>query len=225
VHKDRVIGARGLYLGYKSDEIVIQNGNFDIYEKDFVFISGPSGSGKSTLLKSLYGALKVMQGNLEVCGMDMASMNKRKLSLLRKHIGVVFQDFKLINEWTIEKNVTLPLLINGYSKEICKSQAEKLLAHVRLSHKAHKYPKELSGGEQQRVALARALAHNPVLLLADEPTGNLDDYSSEMVWELLAGANRQLNMSIVVVTHRVPDYLGVDYRHFHIAAGEIDDFL
>lgn len=222
--KNRIISANGLHLGY-NDEIIISNGDFQISEQDFVFISGPSGSGKSTLLKSLYGALPVAEGSLEVCGMDMKNMGHSKLALLRKHIGVVFQNYRLINEWTIEKNVQLPLLINGYSKEICKSQSEKLLAHVRLSHKAHKYPKELSGGEQQRVALARALAHNPVLLLADEPTGNLDDYSSEMVWELLVGANRQLNMSVVVVTHRVPDYLGIEYRHFHIAAGEIDDFL
>ncbi|MFP4332966.1 MAG: cell division ATP-binding protein FtsE [Campylobacterales bacterium] len=222
---DRVISANELYLGYNSEDIVISRGEFDIYEKDFVFISGPSGSGKSTLLKSLYGALRILDGNLEVCGMSMANLNRNRLSLLRKHIGVVFQDYKLIHEWNVEKNVMLPLLINGYSKEVCKSQTEKLLSHVRLSHKAHKYPKELSGGEQQRVALARALAHNPVLLLADEPTGNLDDYSSEMVWDLLVGASSQLGMSVVVVTHRVPDYLGINYRHFHIAAGEIDDFL
>jgi cell division transport system ATP-binding protein len=222
---DRVISASELYLGYNSEDIVISRGEFDIYEKDFVFISGPSGSGKSTLLKSLYGALRILDGNLEVCGMSMANLNRNRLSLLRKHIGVVFQDYKLISEWNVEKNVMLPLLINGYSKEVCKSQTEKLLSHVRLSHKAHKHPKELSGGEQQRVALARALAHNPVLLLADEPTGNLDDYSSEMVWDLLVGASTQLGMSVVVVTHRVPDYLGINYRHFHIAAGEIDDFL
>lgn len=216
-----VVYANRLDLGYKDGERIIKKADFSIQSKDFVFISGPSGSGKSTLLKSLYGELDVQNGSLSVCGIDMEKIKSKKLNLLRRHLGIIFQDYKLIKEWTIEKNVSLPLLINGYSKEVCASQCERLLGHIKLSHKADNYPMELSGGEQQRVAMARALSHNPVLLLADEPTGNLDDYSSEVIWNLLKGANEQLNMTIVVVTHRIPDSLGLHYRHLHIEEGTL----
>lgn len=221
MNTNKVITAKELHLGYKGSESVIRGANFQIYTKDFVFISGPSGSGKSTLLKSFYGELPVQNGILNVCGIDMSQLSKKRLNLLRRHLGIIFQDYKLIKEWPIEKNVMLPLLINGYAKDVCKAQAERLLGHIKLTHKSNKYPLELSGGEQQRVAMARALSHNPVLLLADEPTGNLDDYSSEVIWNLLKGANEQLNMTIVVVTHRIPDNMGIDYRHFHIEEGTL----
>ena len=115
----------------------------------------------------------------------------------------------------------IPLKINGYSHEISKDQANKLLAHVRLSHRAGYYPNELSGGEQQRVAVARALAHNPKIIIADEPTGNLDDYSADLVWNLLKGANEQLGITVVVVTHRVPRNLGIKFRQLSIDDGII----
>jgi cell division transport system ATP-binding protein len=98
-----------------------------------------------------------------------------------------------------------------------------LLKHVRLKHQAGKFPKELSGGEQQRVAMARALAHNPILILADEPTGNLDDYSSQLIWNLLEGANEQLKTTVIVVTHHIPQSMNVDYKHFHIEYGSINE--
>jgi len=219
---DNIIIAKELQLGY-SDSNIIKSANFSIKSKDFVIISGASGSGKSTLLKSFYADLSVQSGYLNVCGMHMHNLAKSKVSLLRRHMGVIFQDYKLILDWSIEKNVMLPLLINGYTKDIAIAQTEKLLEHVNLSIKALRYPYELSGGEQQRVALARAMSHNPLIVLADEPTGNLDDYSSELVWSLLKNANRQLGMTIVVVTHRIPDDLGVDYRHFHINDGVVNE--
>lgn len=118
----------------------------------------------------------------------------------------------------------LPMVINGYKKEVCKSQVEKLLVHIKLSHKANKFPLELSGGEQQRVAMARALAHNPTIILADEPTGNLDDYSSELIWNLLKGVNEQLGITVVVVTHRMPDRLNIPFRRLHIEEGVVYEF-
>lgn len=220
---DKVIVADNLSLSYSKDETIINKVSFSINSGSFVFITGASGSGKSTLLKSMYGALKPVDGSLVVAGVELKGVTKSKLNLLRKHIGIVFQDYKLVKEWTIEKNIMLPLIISGYDKGVTQNQVDSLLKHVRLKHQAGKYPLELSGGEQQRVAMARALAHNPTLILADEPTGNLDDYSSQLIWNLLAGANEQLNSTVIVVTHHIPESLNVDYKHFHIEYGSIHE--
>jgi cell division transport system ATP-binding protein len=220
---DKVIIAENLSLSYKEFETIISKATFSIDAGSFVFITGASGSGKSTLLKSFYGAIEPRAGGLVVGGVKMSRISTSKLNFLRRHIGIVFQDYKLIKEWTIEKNVMLPLIISGYTKDISGAQVEKLLGHVKMIHQSGKYPPELSGGEQQRVAMARALAHNPILILADEPTGNLDDYSSQVIWNLLEGANTQLKTTIIVVTHHIPDGLTVPYKHFHIELGTIHE--
>ncbi len=220
---DKVIVAENLSLSYSKDETIINKVSFSIDSGSFVFITGASGSGKSTLLKSLYGALKPKEGSLVVAGVELRGVSKSKLNLLRKHTGIVFQDYKLVKEWTIEKNIMLPLIISGYDKSVQQTQVDTLLKHVRLKHQAGKYPKELSGGEQQRVAMARALSHNPVLILADEPTGNLDDYSSQLIWNLLEGANTDLKSTVIVVTHHIPESMGIDYKHFHIEYGSIHE--
>jgi len=220
---NKVIIAKDLSLSYSSNETIINKANFSISSGNFVFITGASGSGKSTLLKSLFGALKPKQGSLVVGGVELNGVSRSKLNLLRRHIGIVFQDYKLIKEWTIDKNIMLPLLINGYMKSVANAQVDKLLKHVRLNHQSGKYPLELSGGEQQRVAMARALSHNPILILADEPTGNLDDYSSQLIWNLLEGANSQLKTTVIVVTHHIPKNISVEYKHFHIEYGSINE--
>jgi cell division transport system ATP-binding protein len=220
---DKVIIAKDLSLAYSDDETIINEANFDINSGSFVFITGASGSGKSTLLKSLYGALKPKQGSLVVGGVELNKVSRSKLNFLRRHIGIVFQDYKLVKEWNIVKNIMLPLIINGYVKSVAENQVDKLLKHVRLSHQAEKFPLELSGGEQQRAAMARALAHNPIMILADEPTGTLDDYSADLIWKLLEGANEQLKTTVIVVTHNIPQNLNVDYRHFHIEYGSIHE--
>lgn len=220
---DKVIIADNLSLSYKEFETIISKATFSIDAGSFVFITGASGSGKSTLLKSFYGAIEPRAGTLAVGGVKMNKISTSKLNFLRRHIGIVFQDYKLIKEWTIEKNVMLPLIISGYTKDVSGAQVEKLLGHVKLIHQSGKYPPELSGGEQQRVAMARALAHNPILILADEPTGNLDEYSSQVIWNLLEGANTQLKTTIIVVTHHIPDGLNVPYKHFHIELGSIHE--
>lgn len=220
---DKVIIAENLSLSYKEFETIISKASFSIDAGSFVFVTGASGSGKSTLLKSLYGAIEPRGGNLMVGGVKMNRISTSKLNFLRRHIGIVFQDYKLIKEWTIEKNVMLPLIISGYTKDISGTQVQKLLGHVKLIHQAGKYPPELSGGEQQRVAMARALAHNPILILADEPTGNLDEYSSEVIWNLLEGANTQLKTTIVVVTHHIPSSIKVPYKHYHIEMGNLHE--
>ncbi len=214
-----VVSAQKLSLGYGGDEPIIAETDLSINSGDFVFITGKSGSGKSTILKSFYGELLPQRGSLNICGVNIKKLNRVKLNKLRRYLGIVFQDYKLIDSWTIEKNIMLPLMIGGFSKSVCEAQALKLLRHVKLTHKIGKYPLELSGGEQQRVAIARALAHNPVLILADEPTGNLDNYSSEVIWNLLKNAREHLGTTVVVVTHHIPSTIGVDYKHFFIDKG------
>jgi len=212
-----VIHASHLTLAYdKGEKEIIKDANFSIKKGEFVFITGPSGSGKSTLLKSLYGQLKPSEGSLVVGGLDLANVGKSKLQELRTHMGIIFQDYKLVNEWTVAKNVVLPLMIAGYSTEIQDTQARRLLKHVKLSEHAERYPLELSGGEQQRVGVARALAKNPVVILADEPTGNLDDYSSNVIWDLMENACQQLDTTVLVVTHKIPTIFSLPYRHFII---------
>ena len=220
---DKVIIADNISLSYGGEETIINKANFSINSGSFIFITGASGSGKSTLLKSLYGALKPQEGSLIVGGVELKAVTTSKLNFLRRHIGIVFQDYKLVKEWTIEKNIMLPLIINGYEKSVTQNQVDSLLKHVRLKHQAGKYPKELSGGEQQRVAMARALSHNPILILADEPTGNLDDYSAQLIWNLLVGANEQLKTTVIVVTHHIPENINVEYKHFHIEYGGISE--
>lgn len=216
-----MIEAKNIYLSYDENKYIIKKGNFSIKEKEFIFIGGTSGSGKSTLLKSFYGEIPLKHGNLTIAGQEVFGIRGKPLRRLRKDIGIIFQDYKLIKEWTIEENIMIPLKINGYSHDISKEQATKLLAHVKLSHRAGYYPNELSGGEQQRVAVARALAHNPKIIIADEPTGNLDDYSADVVWNLLKGANEQLGITVVVVTHRVPKNFGIRFRQLSIEDGII----
>lgn len=221
----KIISASGLCLGYENEQNLITDAKFDIYSDDFVFITGQSGSGKSTLLKSFYGQMKPSAGSLSVCLTNMTDITQQNLDKLRQRIGVVFQNYRLISEWNIEKNVMLPLMIKGLSASVCKNQATKLLKHVNLLHRADKFPNELSGGEQQRAAMARALAHNPNLLLCDEPTGSLDEYSSDVIWGLLRSAKEYLGTCIVVVTHHIPVSLRVPYRHLVIENGRIYEIL
>jgi len=212
-----IISASHLTLGYgNSDAAIIKNANFKIKKGDFVFITGPSGSGKSTLLRSFYGQLKPKSGNLLVGAQDMQKISKKKLQELRTHFGIIFQDYKLINEWSVAKNVVLPLIIAGYGVDVQETQAKRLLKHVKLSEHADRLPLELSGGEQQRIGVARALAKNPTLILADEPTGNLDEYSSNVIWDLMENACEQLDATVVVVTHRIPNIFNIPYRHLII---------
>jgi len=212
-----VIQASQLTLAYDNGaKEIIKDANFSIKKGEFVFITGPSGSGKSTLLKALYGQLKPTAGSLVVGGNDLAHIRRKKLQELRTHMGIIFQDYKLVNEWSVSKNVVLPLMIAGYSSEIQETQARRLLKHVKLSEHGDKYPLELSGGEQQRVGVARALSKNPVVILADEPTGNLDDYSSNVIWDLMENACQQLDTTVLVVTHKIPTIFSLPYRHFII---------
>ena len=205
---------------YEKHNPVIEDATFDIKKGEFVFLTGNSGSGKTTIIKSLYGAIKPIKGSISVLDFNMNKISSGKLNKLRRSVGVVFQDYKLIQEWNIEKNIMLPLLISGYSHDVCEKQVEKMLNYVKLYHKMAKYPKELSGGEQQRVAVARAISHSPDLIIADEPTGNLDEYSASVVMDLFKKVN-SVGTTIVIATHRTPSEFDFDFRHIHISEGKV----
>lgn len=222
--KDELVVAKDLTITYNNNEVVLNRLSFTIYEGDLIFITGKSGSGKSTLIKSIYGAIKPNSGFLRVNKTRLPTNSRSEIDKLRRNLGIVFQDYRLIEDWTIAKNISLPLIIGGYSQGVIKEQVRNLLSHVKLTHRQHRLPKELSGGEQQRAAVARALSHNPILILADEPTGNLDDYSTKLVLDLFVAVN-QLKKTVVIVTHRMPQNLEVNYRHFHIEDGELNELI
>jgi len=215
----KVVIAKNLVLGYKN-EIIINGGAFSLNSGDFVFLTGASGSGKTTLIRNLYGELKPKSGYLNIGGFDMMKISKSKLMQLRRYIGIVFQDYKLIKEWTIERNVRLPLTIAGISEDIQEQKVTKFLSKVKLAHMADKYPYELSGGEQQRAAIIRAIINEPVLILADEPTGNLDDYSAGLVMDLFKIAH-EIGITILIATHHLPNDFQLPYRHLHIEGKKI----
>ncbi|MBD2163797.1 cell division ATP-binding protein FtsE [Calothrix membranacea FACHB-236] len=174
--------------------------NLEVKEKEFLFITGPSGSGKSTLLKLLYGEELATQGEVIVDKFNMASLRGDRLSLLRRRIGIVFQDYKLIRQRTVSENITLVLQAQGYTRKEIQRRLEPTLKLVGLLSKADCFPDQLSGGEQQRVSIARAIVATPPLLFADEPTGNLDPDNSWQVMQILQKLN-SFGATVIVTTH------------------------
>jgi cell division transport system ATP-binding protein len=174
--------------------------NLQVKKGEFLFITGPSGSGKSTLLKLLYGAEFPSQGEVIVDDCNVAKMKGDRLSLLRRRIGIVFQDYKLIAQRTVAENVTFVLQAQGYNRKEIQRRLEPTLKLVGLVSKADCFPDQLSGGEQQRVSIARAIVGTPPLLLADEPTGNLDPDNSWQVMQILDKLNT-FGATVIVTTH------------------------
>ncbi|ADI63519.1 cell division ATP-binding protein FtsE [Trichormus azollae] len=174
--------------------------SIDIKKGEFLFITGPSGSGKSTFLKLLYGEESPTQGEVIVDGVNVANLKGDHLSFLRRRIGIVFQDYKLIAQRTVAENITFVLHAQGYTRKEIQRRLEPTLKLVGLSSKADRFPDQLSGGEQQRVSIARAIIATPPLLLADEPTGNLDPDNSWQVIEILEKLNT-FGATVIVTTH------------------------
>lgn len=174
--------------------------NLQIRQGDFLFITGPSGSGKSTLLKLLYGAERATQGEVLVSNHNLSQLRGDRLSLLRRRIGVVFQDYKLIPRRTVSENVAFVLWAQGFTRKEIHRRLNPTLKMVGLQDKSECFPDQLSGGEQQRVSIARAIVSTPPLLLADEPTGNLDMENSWQVIQILKKLNG-IGITVVVTTH------------------------
>lgn len=185
---------------YKSGVTAIHDLNLTIKKGEFVFIIGSTGCGKSTLIKLLYRGEKPTSGKILVGGIDVGKLRNRKVYKIRRKIGVVFQDFKLLNKLTVYENVAFALEVLGLPRSEIHSKVLKALELVGLKNKVKHYPHELSGGEQQRVAIARAIVNGPKILICDEPTGNLDADTSHEIMEVLDAINK-LGTTVIMVTH------------------------
>ena len=188
-------------FGYDLYHNVLDNINLNIEDGEFVFIIGKSGAGKSSLFKLLSHEYKPTSGKLIVNGQNLVNLPRKKVPYYRRSVGMVFQDFRLINKMTVFDNVAFVLRVTNHSTRYIKKRVPDVLSMVNLSDKADKYPGELSGGEQQRIAIARALASSPSLLIADEPTGNIDPELSRQLIKVLIDINKYLGVTIIVITH------------------------
>ena len=199
------IQVQDLYKSYQRDSMeipVLRNINLQIHEGEFVAFMGPSGSGKTTLLNLIAGIDKPTSGKILVAGIDVTELSESELAVWRsRNVGFIFQFYNLIPVLTALENVELPLILTPLSKKERRAHAEMALAVVGLAERMHHYPRQLSGGQEQRVAIARAVASDPAILVADEPTGDLDKASADEVLELMDRLNRELNKTILMVTH------------------------
>ncbi len=185
---------------YNNGAPALHDINLKIPSGDFVYVTGSSGAGKSTLLRLLYCAEKPSRGQILMGDRNTTRLSSRNIALLRRDIGFVFQDFKLLNSRTVFENIALPLQVQGISRQEISSRVYQVLQYVGLEYKLKRTPLELSGGEQQRVAIARAMVVNPRLLLADEPTGNLDHELAVEIMEMFARIN-ELGTTVLIATH------------------------
>ncbi len=188
------------YEGQIEDSVALVNVSFQIQKGEFVFIVGPSGSGKSTMIRLMMREISPSGGNIYIAGKDLAKLRRRQVSKYRRNIGIVFQDFRLLPDRNVYDNVAFAQRVIGAPKREIPKEVSKVLHLVGLSQKYKSFPNELSGGEQQRVAIARALVNNPMIILADEPTGNLDPQNSYEIMSLLEEINRR-GTTVVIVTH------------------------
>lgn len=194
--------------------------NLDIQPGEFISIVGMSGAGKSTLMKLIIGEEQLDHGKIFIDGIDMSTVKNKDLPYLRRKIGIVFQDIKLLSKRTAFENVAFAMEVSGHKKEQIEKDVPKILDLVGLIHKKNNFPNEMSGGEKQRVAIARSLAHRPVLLLADEPTGNLDEVNAAEVLDLLKKIN-ELGTTVILATHAADLVNKINKRVITIEAGQI----
>jgi cell division transport system ATP-binding protein len=187
---------------YQQDQLIVKNVWFDLEETEFAYLIGKTGSGKSSLLKTLYGELPLKEGEGHVSEYNLKRITKKEIPFLRRKIGIVFQDFQLLPDRTVIDNLAFVLGATGWKdKELIRKRALSCLQLVGIEQKANNFPHTLSGGEQQRVSIARALLNQPSLILADEPTGNLDPETSEEIMQLLIAVAKEENTAILMATH------------------------
>lgn len=187
---------------FQGDNLILGNVNFHVDKGEFVYLIGKTGTGKSSLLKTLYGDLYLKQGMGNVAGFDLSKLKWQNIPLLRRNLGIVFQDFRLLTDRNVRDNLEFVLKATGWKdKVLMKEKIDSVLAKVGLKNKGFKMTYELSGGEQQRVDIARALLNNPKLILADEPTGNLDPDTTDEIMQLLFSICRDYHTAFIMATH------------------------
>ncbi len=187
---------------FQGSSLILSNVNFQVSEGEFVYMIGKTGSGKSSLLKTLYGDLYLREGQGEVAGFNLKDLSWKTVPLLRRNLGIVFQDFRLLTDRNIHDNLEFVLTATGWKdKALMKEKIENVLSKVGLKGKGFKMPYEMSGGEQQRVDIARALLNNPKLIIADEPTGNLDPDTTDEIMQLLFNICRDYHTAFIMATH------------------------
>ncbi len=189
-----------VYREYPRSGLALKNVSFHIKKGEFAFVTGPSGAGKSTILRLIHMAEAPSNGEVRVSGFSSKRIKRREIPKLRRRVGYVFQDFRLLRDRTAAENLAFALEVTGTRQNDIKGRVQRLLAQVGLASKAGSFPDELSGGEQQRVAMARALIHEPVVLLADEPMGNLDERASRGIFDLTKDINAS-GTAVLMATH------------------------
>jgi cell division transport system ATP-binding protein len=210
----------GVSKEYPRTGLALTDVSFHVAKGEFVFLTGASGAGKSTILKLIYMEERPTRGEVRVSGLSSAKLRGADVAHLRRKLGIVFQDFRLLEDRTTEANVAFALEVTGASRATIPGKVSRVLTQVGLASKASALPKELSGGEQQRVAIARALVNDPFVLIADEPTGNLDDRATRGIFQLL----REINASgtaVVMATHNLELIRRSPYRTIEINRGAI----
>lgn len=187
---------------HQSSGLILSDVTFEIEKGEFVYLIGKTGSGKTSLLKTLYADVPVRSGEATICGFDMTNIKKRDIPQLRRKLGIVFQDFQLLNDRTVAQNLEFVLRATGWeNKDTISARIEEVMTEVGVPGKGGKMPYQLSGGEQQRVVIARALMNNPPVILADEPTANLDPETAADIMNLLIRINREHDTAILMATH------------------------
>ena len=216
-------------IQYKNVEIhqqelcVLSDVNLELHKGEFVYLIGKVGSGKTSLLKTFYGELDVIDGEAEVLGYNMRSIKRKHIPQLRRKLGIVFQDFQLLTDRTVYNNLEFVLRATGWkNKREIQERIEEVLDLVGMSNKGYKLPNELSGGEQQRIVIARAVLNSPAIILADEPTGNLDSKNSQEVLALLQTMSDRYQQTILMITHNKNHASAAD-RVFRMSDGVLKD--
>jgi cell division transport system ATP-binding protein len=206
---------------YPRSGAALRDVTFHVHKGELVFLTGHSGAGKSTILRLLQMAEAPTQGEVRVSGFSSKLVRRKDIPQLRRKLGVVFQDFRLLRDRTAEENVAFALEVTGVKRQAIGARVQRVLAQVGLAHKSRAYPDELSGGERQRVAVARALANEPLVLLADEPTGNLDEWAAKGIFDLFKEINA-LGMTVLMATHDL-DLVRAhpEFRVIELAQGQV----
>ncbi len=206
---------------YYEDDLVLKDITFNIDKGETAYITGPSGAGKTTLLKLVYCAERPDKGQIIVASWDIGKLRQKTIPYLRRNVGIVFQDFRLLYNKTVFDNIALALRIHYVQSQAIWEDVNAVLKEVKLSHKANTYPAHLSGGEQQRVVIARAMVSRPTVLLADEPTGNLDADTSQTIMSLFREINAR-GTTVLIATHNQNLFHGSGRRVFFLKDGQIE---